>query len=177
LRVHFLRHGESAHNADPSSTALGTPGGDYLTERGWEQVREAARHVGDLGAERILASPLRRAQETAQALAKTLALPVVEIADLTECSGEETFAGVVARVHRLQGELLALGDASVLAVGHGIFTRFFLMVSVLGEDFVPGHAKRLWQLGSINCGLTVFDFSREGGWKCVSWMGRPWDPP
>lgn len=217
MRVHILRHGESASNAAPGAMALPGAQGDRLTERGWAQAREAGRHLGELGATRILASPMRRARETAEALAETLELPIAELAELHELResdgygelgleeqrlrrwsvwmaehgedpdhsyrGGESFNDVVARVHRVQEWLLADGEPSYLAVSHGIFTRFFLMHSLLDEAFTPHVAQRLWQLGTVNCGLSVFEHREPGEssyavdrWRCLTWMARPWDP-
>ena len=218
MRVHFLRHGESVSNAAPGAMALPGDRGDRLTERGWEQAREAGRHLGHLGATRILASPLRRAQETAEGLAETLELPVETLDPIHELresdgfgelgleeqrlrrwsmwmsehsddpdhsfEGGESFNDVIGRVERVKAELAASEEESVVAVSHGIFLRFFLMHSVLAEEFRPGIAERLWQIGTLNCGLSTFEHGdsvlatgyAKAPWRCVTWMARPWDP-
>lgn len=218
VRAHFLRHGESHSNAAPGAMALPGDRGDRLTERGWAQAREAGRHLGDLGATRILTSPLRRARETAEALAETLALPIVELHELRELResdgygelgleeqrlrrwsvwmaehgddpehsyrGGESFNDVVRRVERVSEWLIDQGEESYLAVSHGIFTRFFLMRCLLADGFTARHAQRLWQLGTLNCGLTTFEHREPElptgyalePWRCLTWMARPWDP-
>ena len=69
-RALFLRHGESAHNAHTGSEALADEDGDLLTEVGQAQARAAAAGVAalELGVDRLLTSPMRRARETADAL-------------------------------------------------------------------------------------------------------------
>jgi broad specificity phosphatase PhoE len=215
MRLHLIRHGESASNAAPGAMALPGAEGDQLTELGWAQAREAGRHLGELGATRILASSLRRARQTAEGLAESLELPVVELPELHELResdgygelgleeqrlrrwsgwmtehaddpghsyrGGESFNDVVARVHHVQEWLVDQGEANYLAVSHGIFARFFLMVTVLGEAFTPQMSQRLWQLGSANCGLSVFEHAEpdlESGyalerWRCLTWMSNP----
>lgn len=101
--------------------------------------------------------------------------------------GGETFNQVLGRVRSLQRWLLAEGDENVLAVSHGIFLRFFLAWSLLGEEFGPHRAERLWQLGTYNCGLSVFEHAeppasngslldsaserpRLNAWRCLTWM-------
>jgi probable phosphoglycerate mutase len=217
VRVHILRHGESASNAAPGAMALPGNEGDQLTERGWEQARKAGRHLGGLGATRILCSPLRRARQTAEAVAESLELPIVELPELHELResdgygelsleeqrlrrwsewmaehgddpdhsfrGGESFNDVIDRVHTVKEWLIAEGEESYLAVSHGIFKRFFLMDSVLAGAFTPHLARRLWQLGSTNCALSVFEHSEpdlESGyavepWRCVTWMALPWE--
>jgi broad specificity phosphatase PhoE len=186
MRALFLRHGESAHNAHTGSEALAEDEGDRLSERGREQARAAAAALTGHGIARLLSSPQRRAQETAAELASTLGLGVETLDYTHELGGGEAFEQLVARVRRLKGELEAADPAECpLLVGHGIFTRFFLLDSVLGEAFEPPLAGRIWQLGSHNCGLSTFargeyrDPSRAvvPGWVCLSWMERPWDPP
>jgi broad specificity phosphatase PhoE len=100
--------------------------------------------------------------------------------------GGESFNAVLARVHRFKREL-ERGDpgATVLAVSHGIFARFFFFDSVLEERFAARDVRRLWQLRTVNCGLSVFDHGELRhpadpeieGWACASWMSQPWTPP
>jgi probable phosphoglycerate mutase len=219
VRVHLIRHGESASNAAPNAMDLPDGQGDRLTDLGWAQAREAGKHLGDLGATRILTSPLRRARETAEGLAETLDLPIVELTELHELresdgygeldleqqrlrrwsawmldhaddpdhsyKGGESFNDVIDRVELVKRLFESEGDENVLAVSHGIFLRFFLLHSVLGDAFGPHLAQRTWQLGSVNCGLSTFehgDSVLENGyavvpWRVVTWMARPWDPP
>jgi broad specificity phosphatase PhoE len=96
--------------------------------------------------------------------------------------GAESFADVVGRVRGFKAELERLEpDAVVIAVSHGIFLRFFLLDSLLGDDFVPAHAERLWQLRTRNCGVSVFTRGERArqldpltpGWACLSWMAPP----
>jgi broad specificity phosphatase PhoE len=186
MRALFLRHGESAHNAHTGSEALAEDAGDRLTERGREQAQAAAQALSEHGITRLLSSPQRRAQETAAALEVTLGLEVETLSYTHELAAGEPFEHLVERVQQLKEELgAAHPDERVLLVGHGIFVRFFLLDSVLGEAFKAPLAGRIWQLGSHNCGLSLFargeyrDPSRAlvPGWVCLSWMERPWDPP
>jgi uncharacterized phosphatase len=97
--------------------------------------------------------------------------------------GAESFNQVVGRVRRFQ-EQLAAGDGSrlVLAVTHGIFSRFFLAESLLGDGFGAADVARLWQLRTVNCGVSVFEHGESRhpadpemrGWVCSTWMARPW---
>ena len=98
--------------------------------------------------------------------------------------GAESFNDVIARVEASKAAFESAGDQHVLAVSHGIFLRFFLMHSVLGEAFRPSQAQRLWQLGSLNCALTTFEQGEAAmasgyatePWRLITWMARPWDP-
>lgn len=185
-RALFLRHGESAHNAHSGAEPLAEEDGDRLTERGREQARAAGAALREEGPTRLLTSPLRRARETAAEVGAALGLEPEVLAYAHELHGAESFEAAIARVRRLKRELEA-GAAGVrpLLVTHGIFTRFFLLDSVLGERFEAPMAAGVWNLGSHNCGLSVFAHGETRdpagaevpGWTCLTWMARPWDPP
>jgi broad specificity phosphatase PhoE len=210
LTLLFVRHGESYSNA-AEKVALPGSEGDRLTERGHEQARDAARRLRGIDASRLFTSPLRRARETAEPLAAVLGLEPEAAPELTEVRegddygslgideqvarrfslrmgadgppppGADSFEAVVARVRTFKERLDAEEGSTVVAVGHGIFARFFLMDSLLGERFTADLAERLWQLGSVNCGVSTFDRRDHdrmasptvAPWRCVTWMERP----
>lgn len=64
--IHLVRHGEVEN---PKGVIYGRLPGYNLSERGQRQAEEAARHLADRDVGVIWASPLERAQETAQAIA------------------------------------------------------------------------------------------------------------
>jgi probable phosphoglycerate mutase len=64
---------------------------DRLSERGWEQARGLGRRLRDEGIETILASPMRRAQETATAINEVLDLPLATDEDLFEVRQSDAF--------------------------------------------------------------------------------------
>jgi broad specificity phosphatase PhoE len=186
MRALFLRHAESVHNAARSGEPAAQSDGDRLTERGVQQAHAAGAGLCELGVTRLLSSPLRRAQETARAVGEALGLEPEEIDYTGELTSGETFEQAIARVRRLKAELESGADGELpLLVTHGIFTRFFLLDSVLGERFEAPMAAGLWNLGSHNCGLSTFAHgeSRDPlgelipGWTCLTWMERPWGRP
>ena len=78
----------------------------------------------------------------------------------------------------LQDRLVGDAVESTIAVSHGIFLRFFLMEVLFAGDFRATQVRRLWQLGSINCGVCGFEH-RDADldsnyaldpWRCLSWM-------
>jgi broad specificity phosphatase PhoE len=216
MRLICVRHGESRSNASEDRVALPESEGDRLTDRGRDQARAAGEALAQSGAQRLLSSPMRRATETAAAVAARTGLEVEvnplihelrEFDGYTELDrsqqrarrwsarmtahaddpdhapdGAESFADVVSRVRRFKSELEELpGDSVVIAVSHGIFLRFFLLDSLLGDEFVPAHAERLWQLRTQNGAVSVFTHGERGrpidplpsGWACLSWMAPP----
>lgn len=186
MRALFLRHGESVHNAARSGEPAPGSDSDRLTEKGVEQAHAAGAALREHGVTRLLSSPLRRARETAQAVGDAVGLEPEEFDYVHELHSGESFEEAVGRVRRLKAGLEA-GEAGELPllVTHGIFTRFFLLDSVLGERFEAPMAAGLWNLVSHNCGLSVFTHgeSRDPlgqiipGWTCLTWMERPWNRP
>jgi broad specificity phosphatase PhoE len=64
---------------------------DRLSERGWEQARGLGRRLDGEGIETILASPMRRAQETAAGINDVLDLPLATDEDLFEVRQSDAF--------------------------------------------------------------------------------------
>jgi broad specificity phosphatase PhoE len=100
--VYFVRHGESASNAAPGGMALPLEQGDRLTERGFEQARAVAGRLAAAGATRILASPLRRARETAEVIAERLDLEITEVEELRELRESEGFGELSLEDQRMR---------------------------------------------------------------------------
>ena len=72
-----MRHAESAWNEHFSATRIDVGWPDPpLTERGETQARQAADQLRGQGVRRLIASPYRRALQTASILATALGLPI-----------------------------------------------------------------------------------------------------
>jgi len=82
--------------------ALPLERGDRLTERGFEQARAVAERLGDAGATRILASPLRRARGTAEVIAERLDLEITQVEELRELRESEGFGELSLEDQRLR---------------------------------------------------------------------------
>ena len=185
-RALFLRHGESAHNAHRGADPLAEEDGDRLTELGRRQAETAGEALRGRGITHLLSSHMRRARETAEVVGAATGLELEVLDYAGELLLGEPFPDAVARVRRLKQELEAetWGELPLL-VTHGIFIRFFLLDSVLGEGFTAAVGEGVWRLGSRNCALTTFTsgevrdpLGREvPDWTLLSWMERPWDPP
>ena len=214
MRVFFLRHAESRSNAATGVVSLPEEHGDSLSERGRRQAAAAAALIANrLAISRIVCSPMGRARETAEPIARATGLEpetwewiheLREPPEYSRLSGEEqqrqrwsnrmrdhaddphhspaggeSFADIAGRVDRTLDRLAAEDVDRTLVVGHGIFLRFGFFLTVLGDSFVPADMDRVWRIGSLNCGISTFDFVREegsanpadiDGWRCVSWM-------
>lgn len=91
LTLYFVRHGESVANRSDRAGEVRPDDADRLSERGFEQARALGHRLDGLGLELIVASTMRRAQETAQGIAEVLGLPVQTDPDLHEVRQADAF--------------------------------------------------------------------------------------
>jgi broad specificity phosphatase PhoE len=207
----MLRHAQSVSNAQKEAASLPDSEGDRLTERGHEQARNAAKALEGRGFTRLIVSPMRRAQETAQPISEALGLEIETDHEIYELREEEGYGSLAPEEQKLrrwsewmvehagdpdyappgadsfQGmrertrsfmERMQSSEGMPLVVTHGIFLRFLLIDIIMGDRFGPADAARLWQLRTVNCGLSVFDFLEPrrpvdhdtDDWLCASWM-------
>ena len=79
-RLYLVRHAQSQGNTGEDLTT----GDPDLTDVGWEQARRLGERMKGQRADVIYASPLRRTQQTATAIAGVAGLDVIPKADLRE---------------------------------------------------------------------------------------------
>ncbi len=89
--LYFVRHGESVANLSDRNGDKRPEDADRLSEHGWEQARGLGRRLQGEGLELIVASPMIRAQETAQGIAEVLELPIETDEDLFEVRQSDAF--------------------------------------------------------------------------------------
>jgi broad specificity phosphatase PhoE len=91
VKLHLVRHGESLANEADRAKRPRPDDWDALSERGWEQARGLGRRLEGAGIELIVASTMRRAQETAQGISEVLGLPIETDPDLHELKQSDAF--------------------------------------------------------------------------------------
>jgi probable phosphoglycerate mutase len=91
MKLHLVRHGESLANEADRAGRPRPADWDALSERGWEQARGLGRRLEGEGIELIVASTMRRAQETAQGINETLGLEIETDPDLHELKQSDAF--------------------------------------------------------------------------------------
>lgn len=141
--LYFVRHGESELNVQRVFAGqLDTP----LTDRGREQARVAAEQARGLGIDAIVSSPLIRALETAQIIARSIGYSADRIIvnnvfkerflgelqgkswdtfdeDATDDNGAETDEALLERAGAGLALLREIEADTVLLVGHGSFSK------------------------------------------------------
>jgi broad specificity phosphatase PhoE len=93
--IYFVRHGESVANVADRGGDVRPNDSDRLSGRGWEQAHELGRRLGGERLDAIVASPMRRAQETAAGIAEILGLEVTTDPDLYEVRQSDAFYAAV----------------------------------------------------------------------------------
>ena len=88
-RVYFVRHGESAANIDRTVQGPNDP----LTERGRMQATKIAERCQNISFQKLIASPLPRAQDTAAAIAEATNIPVTTLDCLFEARRPSSLVG------------------------------------------------------------------------------------
>lgn len=167
--IYLVQHGDKERLA-------GDPG---LTERGSDQAAATARWLQGAGLQALFSSPLRRARETAAAIAAATGLPVQLDSRLRErwnWDGTQSFEAFLAdwdrsaqdrdftlgngESSRSAGERmrafvagLSGGPGPVAAVSHGGVTTDLLR-TLLGDEALP---PRLLAEGIPPCAVTTLD--------------------
>ena len=98
-RIYLMRHGETLFQSRAAEGALGN---GELTERGREQVASVALLFRGVPLDRVYASPLSRAHETAHIIAKEKGLDVLVSDDIREITPNEAVVAKLAPGETLQ---------------------------------------------------------------------------
>lgn len=100
MAIYLIRHGSAGKRTGSSDDFLRP-----LDTKGQEQAKALAKHLGDDGISRVLASPALRCQQTVGVLARKCDLDV-EVADwLAEGNSDRT---VIKRIAKLGNENVAM---------------------------------------------------------------------
>lgn len=89
MEIFLIRHGQSVGNTAPDQDMPDSP----LTEKGMIQARLVADYLSDKGIAAIYSSPLIRAMQSAQPLAKLLGLPIQIMKSLYEVREGSRYEG------------------------------------------------------------------------------------
>lgn len=142
--LYFCRHGQTHANASGHwSGTFETP----LTEVGKQQAKQAGLSAKNLGIDYIICSPLGRARETAEIIAKEIGFPIEKIehnslfierhfgqmegqpweidADVDGFIDVETQGSVLERARLALEHIGTLDADNILIVSHGTFGRAF----------------------------------------------------
>lgn len=176
MKLYVTRHGETVVNARHQVSGRGDV---PLTQRGLAQAQALADRAEKEPIDLILASPLQRAWNTAQAVARRKGLPVVAEPRLVEMDygrfdqvdicdpdflqvkrtftrrmgGGESILQVAGRIYPLLEELhQGYGDKNVLLVCHGTVCR------VIHSYFHDLTEEEFWNCIPDNCELRCYEW-------------------
>ena len=173
----FVRHGKSQANQDKTIAAPDSP----LTKEGQAQARKTGRELKGLGITTIVTSPLVRARETAEIIAKELKIKEIDvIEDLRErgfgqlqgqtkehpsewyfsIDGEsdvEPRGVLIARAEAALAKIKKLSEeGKVLVVGHAV-SGFYLRQVASGKRFFDDFAHPKEMINSGHAEVTIVD--------------------
>jgi probable phosphoglycerate mutase len=181
MRVYLIRHGETELNAARILQPPGTP----LSERGIAQAERLAERLARAGLVRILVSDLRRAEMTAEAIARRSGAPIARDPDLAERNfgalrgrpyaelgldpfapgyeppeGEswEVFHARVDRAYERLNAAARAAEGPIAVVTHGLVCH-----SLVSRRVALGPGLSLAGRGWRNTSLTVLE-ARGAGW-------------
>ncbi|GAB1821824.1 bifunctional RNase H/acid phosphatase [Herbidospora sp. RD11066] len=134
----LLRHGQTALSVEKRFSGLGDPA---LTELGESQAAKAAERLAGAKLDAIVSSPLGRARQTAEAVAKTTGLPVHVDEDLRETDFGAWEGRTFAEIQeRWPHEMTAwLNDPAVAPPGGESFQTAGHRVQRARERLLAGH--------------------------------------
>lgn len=144
--VHLVRHGE-VHN--PGGVLYGRAPGYHLSELGREMADRVAEHLAGRDITYVTASPLERAQETAEPIAKAHGLELATDARLIEAQ------------NIFEGKTFGVGDGALRRPGNWKYLRNPFRPS-WGEPYVEQVVRMMGALG------TARDAARGHEAVCVS---------
>lgn len=170
-RVYIVRHGESEANVSGLASGPDTP----LTLEGERQALVIAERFARLDVDVIIASPYRRAAETARIINDVVKKPLVhsdlfvEKRNPSEHTGvvaydrkevslsrhftepdwrhsdEDSFTEIKARAQGALGFLLARPEENILVVSHGWFMRVLIAAQLFGETLTVEEYSRIYR--------------------------------
>jgi len=167
MKVLFVRHGESV---DDLTDQYGGWGDFPMTPKGKIQLKKTAEKIAELGVkfEKVLTSPLMRAQESARIIANKLSIPVEEFLYVKEKNGYGLLSGMnkqeakekypeivemmengyafgaepdekfTDRVKASIERMKEMGAENLIVVTHGGYTGRLVDV-VLGKKYIKAH--------------------------------------
>jgi phosphohistidine phosphatase len=154
-RLYLLRHGIAVASGSPGYEDDDRP----LTNQGERRIRRIARGLVrlDVKLDRILTSPLPRAQRTAEIVADEFDAP-----DILECA-DELRAGKDAAA--IKTWLETRSERRVMIVGHDPSFTDLVGWLLLNKSTPP-------LVNLRKGGVVAFTAKPEGGWL-LDWMSRP----
>ena len=148
--LYFVRHGQSQANVD---RVFAGQNSSPLTELGKKQAKLAGQHAMSLNIDHIIASPLKRAHDTALIIAREIGLAEEKVEfnnllmergvgsatglsydiNLDGFTDVETLDSLAKRAHLALQHIQSLPYDTILIVGHGTFWQKLYIETHPGE--------------------------------------------
>lgn len=157
MKLYILRHGEAAEHSDPRFKENERP----LTSKGIQRTKQLAHALRemDVSFDKILSSPLIRAKQTAEIVARGITKPVDLTEALTPSGNMKSLIEQIAMIRPVPG--------NVLLVGHEPYLSGFISFLCLGNADLPVKLKK----GAL-CRLEV-EHLICGKCATLEWLAQP----
>jgi probable phosphoglycerate mutase len=168
-RLFLVRHGET--DANVAGVWQGGQSDDPLNDRGQQQSAAVASYLADQGPiATVYTSPLRRARQTAEAIAQATGAPIVEVPDLREYDIGEMEGVTAEEVTHLWAAFVEKwrADPDVAPPGGESARQFAVRLHNALTDIIQAAAGQtvvvVSHQGALASGLAVL-FSQLHRWK------------
>lgn len=199
MRIYFVRHGETAHNASRIHQPLDVP----LSEKGRKQAEFVAKRLTDIDFEIIVSSDLLRAKETAEIIKQKTRKEIVftklaherlqpsifhnksiDDPSLTEAKAmmeknvrdpnfryadEENFHDLKVRSSKLLDFLESRPEQNLVVVLHGTILRYLLATMMFGKDYDWDTFIDWAMFAFLHNTGLTVCEQYEGRWKLMTW--------
>lgn len=197
MKVYFVRHGESAHNAEKTYQ----PADSALSQKGIKQAEILANRFKSIPIDVIFSSPFERTKQTAEIIGKAIQKEVIytellqelrrpaavigKTQDDTEIqkifriiddhandpdwhyAEEENFFDFKKRGEKFLQFLETRSEEHVACVTHGAIMR--MIICVMMKNPTPEQFQKFWEFFLVeNTGITLCA-KEEGVWRLITW--------
>ncbi len=198
MKVYFVRHGESVHNAE----MVYQPADSALSQKGIKQAEILANRFKLIPVDIIFSSPFERTRQTAEVIKKTVQKEVVYTELLQEIrrplaivgrtqedpevqiifdiinnhsndsnwhyGEEENFSDLKKRGEKFLQLLESRTEDYVLCVTHATVLRMIVCL-MMNKNLTPEQFQQFWSFFlTKNTGITLC-VREEGVWKLITW--------
>ena len=160
--IYLVRHGEAA-------ASWGEHGDPGLSDKGRAQADAAADTLADLGANGLIASPMQRCRETAQAFAERLGKRAIIEPAVSEIITPETVTDRVSWLRELMAgdwpenmspwRHSAFNAVNALPDGTAVFSHFVAINAIVGRI---QNSQKVLVFKPDHCSITKLDRTAKG---------------
>jgi len=161
MKIYFLRHGEYVRSSDQQHPDKTTP----LSENGVNMIKEKSQLITTFNIEKIYASELERAKQSAEIISEHLQKPIIVDANLNErLRGKESFDELILRGENFL-KTISNEPCNLLVVSHSEILATIFGLLIFGNDFTENLHNRTKHFFYLHVAELLCIERRKIGWK------------